>query len=108
MYILLLVVLRILYIQTSVNFKCNIYFSYEGLFPILKCIGAINVKCVFEEDACPIAPSQVLDPLTLPSFDEMRPLVEQTTPIVLPTETIEEVPDSVHSMRRKVKCALQF
>ena len=66
------------------------------------------MKCVSEEDACPIAPSQVSDPLTLPSFDEVQPLVEQTAPVALPIETIEGVPDSVHSMRRKVKCALEF
>ena len=73
-----------------------------------QCISAINVKCVSEEDACPIAPLQVLDPLTLPSFDEVQPLVEQFAPIGPTTETIEGVPDSVHSIRRKVKCALQF
>ena len=66
------------------------------------------MKCVYEEDACPIAHSQVSDPLTLPSFDEVQPLFEKTMPGTPTTETIEGVPDSVHSMRRKVKCALQF
>ena len=78
------------------------------VFSNSQCTGSMNVKCNCEEDACPIAPSQVLDPLTLPSFDEMRPLVEQTAPVALPTETNEGVPDSIHSIRRKVKCALQF
>ena len=73
-----------------------------------QCTGAINVKCVFEEDACPIAPSQVSDPLTLPSFDEVQPLVEQFVPIGPTIETIEGVSDSIHSICRKVKCALQF
>ena len=66
------------------------------------------MKCISEEDSCPIAPSQVSDPLTLPSFDEVQPLFEKTTLGTPTTETIEGVPDSVHSMRRKVKCALQF
>ena len=78
------------------------------VFSNSQCTGAINVKCVSEEDACPIAPSQISDPLTLPSFDEVQPLVEQTAPVVLPTERIEGVPNSVHSIQRKVKCALQF
>ena len=73
-----------------------------------QCTGAINVKCISEEDACPIAPLQVSDPLTLPSFDEVQPLVEQSAPIRPTTKTIEGVPDSVHSICRKVKCALQF
>ena len=68
----------------------------------------MNVECIFEEDACPISPSQVLDPLTLPSFDEVQLLVEKVAPVAPTTEIIEGVPDSVHSMRRKVKCALQF
>ena len=68
----------------------------------------MNVKCVFEEDTCPISASQVSDPLTLPSFDEVNPLVEKAVPVAPTTERIEGVPDSVHSMRRKVKCALQF
>ena len=66
------------------------------------------MKCVFEEDACPIAPWQVSDPLTLPSFDEVQPLVEKTAPGTLRTEAIEGVFDSVHSKQRKVKCAIQF
>ena len=66
------------------------------------------MKCVSEEDSCPIAPSQVSDPLTLPSFDEVQPLVEKIVPGMLRTKAIEGVPDFVHSMRRKVKCALQF
>ena len=78
------------------------------VFSNSQCTGAIDVKCVFEEVACPIAPSQVSDLLTLPSFNEVQPLVEQTVPVALPTERIEGVPDSVHSMQRKVKCALQF
>ena len=94
--------------QTSVHCKCNIYFFLLKVFRNSQCTGAINVKCVSEEVACPIAPSQVSDPLTLPSFDEVQPLVEQTSPDALPTETIEGVPESVYSMRRKVKCALQF
>ena len=73
-----------------------------------QCTGTINVKCISEEDACPIAPSQVLDPLTLPSFDEVQPLIEQSVPIGPTIETIEGVSDSVHSIHRKVKCALQF
>ena len=73
-----------------------------------QCIGAINVKCISKEDACPIAPSQVSDPLTLPSFDEVQPLVEQTVLVAPTTKTIEGVLDSVHSMCRKVRCALQF
>ena len=68
----------------------------------------MNVECVFEEDACPISPSQVSDPLTLPSFDEVQPLVEKVAPVAPTTEIIEGVLDYVHSMRRKVKCALQF
>ena len=68
----------------------------------------MNVECVFEEDTCPISPSQVSDPLTLPSFDEVKPLVEKVVPVVPTTEIIEGVPNLVHSMRRKVKCALQF
>ena len=68
----------------------------------------MNVKCVSEEDACPIAPSQVSDPLTLPSFDEVQPLDEKAVPVAPTTETIEGVPDSENFMRRKVKCALQF
>ena len=78
------------------------------VFSNSQCTGAINVKCVSEEDACPIAPLQVSDPLTLPSFNEVQPLVEQSPPVGLTTETIEGVPDSVHSMCKKVKCALQF
>ena len=66
------------------------------------------MKCVSEEDACLIAPSQVSDPLTLPSFDEVQLLVEKTVPGTPRTEAIEGVPDYVHSMQRKVKCALQF
>ena len=66
------------------------------------------MKCVSEEDACLIAPLQVSDPLTLPSFDEVQPLVENTAPGMPRTEAIEGVSDSVHSKRRKVKCALQF
>ena len=73
-----------------------------------QCTGSINVKCVSEEDACLIAPSQVSDPLTLPSFNEVQSLVEKTASGMPTTEAIEGVPDSVHSMRRKVKCALQF
>ena len=68
----------------------------------------MNVKCDSEEDACPIAPSQVSDPLTLPSFDEVHPLLERAAPVAPAIETIEGVPDSINSMRRKVKCALQF
>ena len=68
----------------------------------------MNVEFVFEDDACSISPSQVLDPLTLPSFDEVQPLVEKTALGTLTTKTIEGVPDSIHSMPRKVKCALQF
>ena len=68
----------------------------------------MNVKCVSEEDACPISPSQVSNPLTLPSFDEVQPFVEKAALVAPTTKTIEGVPDSVHSMRRKVKCALQF
>ena len=78
------------------------------VFSNSQCTGAYNVKCVSEEVACSISPSQVSDPLTLPSFDEVQPLVEQTALVALPTKTIEGVPDSVHSMQRKVKCALQF
>ena len=68
----------------------------------------MNVKCIFEEDTCPISPSQVSDPLTLPSFDEVKSLVEKAVPVVPITEIIEGVPNLVHSMLRKVKCALQF
>ena len=68
----------------------------------------MNVECIFEEDTCPISPSQVSDPLTLPSFDEVKPLVEKAAPVVPTTEIIEGVLDLVHSMQRKVKCALQF
>ena len=68
----------------------------------------MNIECVFEEDNCPISPSQVSDPLTLPSFDEVNPLNEKAAPVAPTIEIIEEVSDSVHSMRRKVKCALQF
>ena len=78
------------------------------VFSNSQCTGSMNVKCDSEEDACPIAPSQVLDPLTLPSFDEVQPLVEKITPVAPTIETIEGVSDSVNSMRRKVKCALQF
>ena len=68
----------------------------------------MNVKCDSEEDACPIAPLQVSDPLTLPSFDEVQLLVEKAAPVAPTIETIEGVPDFVNSMRKKVKCALQF
>ena len=78
------------------------------VFSNSQCIGSMNVKCDSEEDAFPIAPSQVSDPLTLPSFDEVQPLVEKTAPVAPMIETIEGVSDSVNSMRRKVKCALQF
>ena len=78
------------------------------VFSNSQCTSSMNVKCDFEEDACPIAPSQVLDPLTLPSFDEVQLLVEKAPPVAPTLETIEGVPDSVNSMRRKVKCALQF
>ena len=99
---------RILYIQTSVNCKCNIYFFLKMVFSNSQCTGSMNVKCDFEEDACPIAPLQVSDPLTLPSFDEVQSLVEKAALVAPTLEIIEGVLDFVNSMRRKVKCALQF
>ena len=99
---------RILYIQTSVNCKCNIYFFLRIVFSNSQCTGSMNIKCDSEEDACPIAPSQVSDPLTLPSFDEVQPLVEKIALVAPMIETIEGVSNSVNSMGRKVKCALQF
>ena len=99
---------RILYIQTSVNCKCKIYFFLRMVFCNSQCTGSMNVKCDSEVDAYPIAPSQVSDPLTLPSFDEVQPLVEKAAPVAPTIETIEGVSNSVNSMRRKVKCALQF
>ena len=83
---------RILYIQTSVNCKCNIYFFLRMVFCNSQCIGSMN--------AYPIAPSQVSDPLTLPSFDEVQLLVEKAAPVAPMIETIEGVSDSVNSMRR--------
>ena len=68
----------------------------------------MNVEFVFEEDARSISPSQVSNPLTLPSFDEAQPSVQRTALVAPETDTIEGVPDSVHSMQRKVKCAFQF
>ena len=78
------------------------------VFSNSQCTGSMNVKCDSEEDTCPIAPLQVSDPLTLPSFDEVQSLVEKATPVAPTLEIIEGVPDFVNSMRRKVKCALQF